>query len=1039
MSFAARQALNRLQLSSRLVQAKRIQPLTSILQYRQIQQTSILLSTPNAQSSESQEHSTQIFPTVPVNSTTQAVSNSNPDEPIPTFQELAGVPEAGSENVDELGGEARQTKGRGRPVGSKGRTRLVPKPKELPKPEIPTWFYDNGVFLREQALWSDPSSELVIIDDGVKEESGAAKQSETVEQPASTEASEPEGTGLLTKESEVKIPTATKVETTKVVEQVEVKEETKTTEDSELPANKYRLSKAVWNEIIAHVRVGLLLPKASSGDNFASVKSHSILHCPKEGGVYFLDSISEKVARAIDADLVRIDAQDLEEIVGDYLGATRSIGSSSISASAVRNLAYDTQTVMRNREEEEQQEEEDDAEEYDDENPNSMAMSAPPKFQLTGKLQELLQNSGIAAAAVIAPVGFAGFPPPPTMSTKLPSDASSERKIAAVMTAFIEAAMTKRDPTFQSPPTLAADGTFTVVEEAFRDEATPKPDNDATKVAVGPTIIQIRDYLELERTDLGAVILRIFHEIVLRKRKEGIPILVIGTTSSSEESDKLTKSGIRGLQTDPEDSLERSIVVPPPFVGEDNAVFLEDSVRRTIEVNIRHLREVVRRRGKEASIPLTLQIDDETAAAQIPGIDETVWAFDRVHRLALVAIGEHANTGSLDGCITLDVVKKACDILEQSDNAKFKWGEEERKIRKETGIDDFEDPEAESPGALKLKKISKSCNTHEKKLLGGVINPEALHVNFASVQAPPETIEALKTLTSLSLIRPDAFSYGVLSTDRIPGVLLYGPPGTGKTLLAKAVAKESGATVLEVSGSEIFDMYVGEGEKNVKAIFSLAQKLSPCVVFIDEADALFGSRHGHSSRTAHREIINQFLKEWADFKSSAFIMVATNRPSDLDDAVLRRLPRRILLDLPTVKDREEILRIHLASEQLDPSVDIPGIAKQTPLFSGSDLKNVCVTAALNCVREENAAHKATGAPYPAKRTLTKAHFDKALEVISASVAEDMGTLTEIRKFDEKFGERNGRKGKKGKVWGFGDMHLGENAVVEEARVRKDSA
>jgi hypothetical protein len=119
-------------------------------------------------------------------------------------------------------------------------------------------------------------------------------------------------------------------------------------------------------------------------------------------------------------------------------------------------------------------------------------------------------------------------------------------------------------------------------------------------------------------------------------------------------------------------------------------------------------------------------------------------------------------------------------------------------------------------------------------------------------------------------------------------------------------------------------------------------------------------------------------------------------------------------------------------------VSISNIAKQTPLFSGSDLKNVCVTAALNCVREENAAHKATGAPYPTKRTLTAAHFEKALEVISASVAEDMGTLTEIRKFDEKFGEKGGRKGKKSKVWGFGDVHLGDGALLEEARVRKDT-
>src|SRR5690606_9674447 len=152
--------------------------------------------------------------------------------------------------------------------------------------------------------------------------------------------------------------------------------------------------------------------------------------------------------------------------------------------------------------------------------------------------------------------------------------------------------------------------------------------------------------------------------------------------------------------TDPEDSLERSIVVPPPFVGEDNAVFLEDSVKRTMEVNIRHLREVVRRRGKEAAIPLTLKVDDETAYSDIPGIDETVWPFDRVHRLALVAIGEYSKVASPNGVITIDVVKKACDILEQSDNAKFRWGEEERKARKETGVDDFEEPEVESPGAL---------------------------------------------------------------------------------------------------------------------------------------------------------------------------------------------------------------------------------------------------------------------------------------------------------------------------------------------------
>src|SRR5579862_9450037 len=92
------------------------------------------------------------------------------------------------------------------------------------------------------------------------------------------------------------------------------------------------------------------------------------------------------------------------------------------------------------------------------------------------------------------------------------------------------------------------------------------------------------------------------------------------------------------------------------------------------------------------------------------------------------------------------------------------------------------------------------------------------------------------------------------------------------------------------------------GEKNVKAIFTLAKKLSPCVVFIDEADAIFGSRSSHANRTSHRELINMFLQQWDGMNDlSAFIMVATNRPFDLDDAVLRRLPRRLLVDLPTEK------------------------------------------------------------------------------------------------------------------------------------------
>jgi hypothetical protein len=163
-----------------------------------------------------------------------------------------------------------------------------------------------------------------------------------------------------------------------------------------------------------------------------------------------------------------------------------------------------------------------------------------------------------------------------------------------------------------------------------------------------------------------------------------------------------------------------------------------------------------------------------------------------------------------------------------------------------------------------------------------------------------------------------------------------------------------------------------------------------------------------------------------------------NRVHTVDEAVLRRLPRRLLLDLPAEKDREEILKIHLKTEILDESVSLPQLAKNTPFYSGSDLKNICVAAAMACIREENeVAAKHTGEEpyvYPEKRILTKAHFDKAMEEISASISEDMSTLTAIRKFDEKYGDRKGRR-KKAAAMGFGGTTIVEKDS-EAARVRK---
>lgn len=333
----------------------------------------------------------------------------------------------------------------------------------------------------------------------------------------------------------------------------------------------------------------------------------------------------------------------------------------------------------------------------------------------------------------------------------------------------------------------------------------------------------------------------------------------------------------------------------------------------------------------------------------------------------------------------------------------------------------------------------RNANEYEKRIAGGVIQRDSLRTTFADVHVPPETKSSLKLLTSLALVRPDAFSYGILAQDKINGCLLYGPPGTGKTMLAKAVAKDSGANMLEVSGASIHDKWVGESEKLIKAVFSLAKKLSPCVIFIDEGDAILGKRSTDSSRGSHRETLNQFLKEWDGMEeTNAFIMVATNRPFDLDEAVLRRLPRKLLVDLPLRDDRAAILKLLLRDEQVAPDVDLEDFANRTPFYSGSDLKNLCVSAAMTAVEEENAAQEAhTGSdPYefPEKRTLQKAHFEKSLKEIPASISEDMATLKLIKKFDSEYGK--GRKGGAKKMMGFGNAKPTKTVDVDAAaRIR----
>ncbi|KAI0831419.1 AAA-domain-containing protein [Trametes gibbosa] len=402
--------------------------------------------------------------------------------------------------------------------------------------------------------------------------------------------------------------------------------------------------------------------------------------------------------------------------------------------------------------------------------------------------------------------------------------------------------------------------------------------------------------------------------------------------------------------------------------------------------------------------------------------------------------------------------------------------------------------EADVDEIIEKLRRNPDLDEHEQRLLGCIVDTASITTTFSQVHLPTHTIDSIRTMVSLPLLHPGAFQQGILKEHSMTGCLLFGPPGTGKTLVVRALAKEAGCRMLVVSPSDIMDMYVGEGEKLVRAVFSLARRLSPCVVFIDELDALFGARLSRESGNslAHRGVITEFMQEMDGLKSSkesnVIVIGATNRPFDLDDAVLRRLPRRLLVDLPGEKEREEILKILLRDETLADDVDLRQLAKKTESFSGSDLKHLCVSAALDAVKERvvvpwrqhpsqpeesqpvtveleerasasaasadatssellassaqeketTAEEQGTPEALPHARSLYWRNFEQALKEITPSASEALGSLSELRKWNDEFGE--GRRAKKRQVWGKDRFGFSVPVVeAQPAHVKTDPA
>src|SRR6188508_269097 len=260
-------------------------------------------------------------------------------------------------------------------------------------------------------------------------------------------------------------------------------------------------------------------------------------------------------------------------------------------------------------------------------------------------------------------------------------------------------------------------------------------------------------------------------------------------------------------------------------------------------------------------------------------------------------------------------------------------------------------------------------------------------VTFADVAGVDEAKTELQEVVEF-LKYPEKFnSLGA----RIPrGVLLVGPPGTGKTLMARAVAGEAGVPFFSISGSEFVEMFVGVGASRVRDLFDQAKRNSPCIVFVDEIDAV-GRQRGAGLGGSHDEreqTLNQILVEMDGFDTNTNVIVvaATNRPDVLDPALLRpgRFDRQVILDRPDMKGRLEILKVHVKGKPLDKTIDLQAIARQSPGFSGADLANLVNEAAILAARRN-------------KKTISTPEFSEALERVVAGPERKSRIISDAEK------------------------------------------
>lgn len=336
-----------------------------------------------------------------------------------------------------------------------------------------------------------------------------------------------------------------------------------------------------------------------------------------------------------------------------------------------------------------------------------------------------------------------------------------------------------------------------------------------------------------------------------------------------------------------------------------------------------------------------------------------------------------------------------------------------------------------SPKRTREDLMHHAADKHERALCQNIIFPENIGVTYDQIGGLDEVKELLRQSITYPLKYPSLYSEGI-ARESCKGVLLFGPPGTGKTMLAKAVATEGGATFLSVDASSVENKWLGESEKNAKAVFTLARRLAPCVIFLDEVDSLLSSREGTGDDSAHGTLTSvktTMMSEWDGLNSGTngenaprvIVIGSTNRPFDLDEAVLRRFPRRILVDLPDLDTRREILEVTMAENRVDHGVNFTSIAERLEGYTGSDIKEVCREAVVRISHEQakmldrgmwsntdednsSSLNSGTLGRLQRLRPVKMEDFEISMNKLKRSVSEKGRELARVWEWNDEYGE-----------------------------------